>query len=129
MKRFDVEYIPDWRKSPMAYWVHIETDSKPWYLSKEFKPPAPKKLNGLGYPQLTIAFDGHVFIFTSEEQLEQFIKIMGTKLLPSSLELSGKRSGVMGPNRHWLSRLPSKTKSWKYRAKLIEYCKKIKFPK
>ncbi len=129
MKKSDVKYIPDWRQSPMAYWVHIETDSKPWYLSKEFNPPAPKKFGSLGYPQLTIEFNGYVFVFTSEAQLEHFIKIMGTKLLPSSLELSSKRSGDMGPNSHWLSRLPSKIKPWKYRQKLVEYCKKIEFPR
>lgn len=129
MKNTIIEYASDWKASPMAYWVHIETDSKPWYLSQEFEPPAPKRLRGLGFAKLTIEFGGYSFIFTSEEQLNEFIEIMGNKLLPSSMELSNKRNGSQGANSHWISRLPGKIKPWKYREKLVEYCKKIEFPK
>lgn len=129
MKNSSVKYVPDWKFSPMAYWVHIETGSKSWRLSDEFEPPAPKQFGGLGYPQLTIEFNGYSFIFTSEQQLEVFIAVMARKLLPSSLELSNKRIGTQGPNGHWLSRLPGKTKPWRYREKLVEYCRKIDFPK
>ncbi|MBD1263181.1 hypothetical protein HZY62_21520 [Maribacter polysiphoniae] len=129
MKTSFVKYVSDWKLSPMAYWVHIETDSKPWYLSQEFEPPAPKRFGTLGFPQLTVEFNGHSFIFTSKEQLEQFIEIMGRKLLPSSMELSSNRTGFRGPNSHWLSRLPGKTKPWKYREKLVGFCKKLEFPK
>ena len=129
MKNSDVKYVSNWKYSPMAYWVHIETGSKPWRLSDEFDPPAPKRFGDLGFLQLTIEFNGHSFIFTSEEQLKVFIEIMGRKLLPSSLELSGKRKGLEGPNSHWLSRLPAKTKAWSYREKLVAYCSKIDFPK
>ena len=129
MKTSSVKYVSDWKQGPMAYWVHIEKGDKPWFSSEEFEPPAPKQFGSLGYPQLVIEFNRHSFIFTSEEQLKAFIEIMGKKLLPSSLELSSKRAGAQGPNGHWISRLPSKTKPWRYREKLVEYCKKIEFPK
>ena len=54
---------------------------------------------------------------------------MAKKLLPTSIELSTKRTGSKGPNSHWLSRLPAKTKPWKYREKLIKYCNQIEFKK
>ena len=129
MKNSYIEYIPDWKSNPMSYWVHIEKDGQPWFQSKEFDPPAPKRFGEIGYAQLTIEFDGCSFMFTSAEQLQVFIEIMECKLLPSSLKLSGKRDGLKGPNSHWISRLPSKTKNWKYRKKLITYCKSIKFPR
>ncbi|GAL76230.1 hypothetical protein JCM19275_636 [Nonlabens ulvanivorans] len=52
---------------------------------------------------------------------------MARKLLPTTMELSSKRPGRKGPNSHWLSRLPAKTKPWKYREKLIKYCNQIDF--
>lgn len=128
MKNTTIKYIDDWKQSPMAFWVHVEIDSKPWYNSEKFNPPAPIQIGAKGYLQLTIEFNGFSFLFTSEEQLNEFIEIMERKLLPSTIELSAKRGATKGPNSHWLSRLPGKTKPWKYREKLVKYCKKIEFP-
>ena len=128
MKKSWVSYIEDWKVSPMAFWVHKEMDKKPWYKSESFNPPAPKKNGSLGYTKLHIEFNGHIFIFTSHEQLSEFIEILDQKLLPTTIELSKRRGTFSGPNSHWLSRLPSKTKPWKYRQKLVEYCKKQSFP-
>nr|WP_042296787.1 hypothetical protein [Nonlabens ulvanivorans] len=76
---------------------------------------------------MTIELDGFRFSFTSEAQFEEFKTIMARKLLPTTMELSSKRPGRKGPNSHWLSRLPAKTKPWKYREKLIKYCNQIDF--
>ena len=54
MKNKNFGYIDDWRNSPMAYWVHIETDTNPWSKSEIFVPPAPVKHGNLGYSTLTI---------------------------------------------------------------------------
>lgn len=128
MKSIEVEYTADWKQSPMAYWVHIEQDQKAWYQSESFSPPAPKRHGKMGYLMLKIEFQGHIFVFTSKEQLEEFIEVMGTKLLASTIELSSRRKGEAGPNSHWLSRLSGKTKPWKYREKLVAYCKEAVFP-
>lgn len=129
MKKSWIDYTEDWMVSPMAFWVHKQVDNKPWYKSEKFNPPAPKKYGSLGYAQLHIEFNGFEFIFTSHEQLNEFIDILGQKLLPTTIELSKRRDTSSGPNSHWLSRLPPKSKSWKYREKLVEYCKKQSFPK
>ena len=129
MKKSWISYTEDWKSSPMAFWVHKEVDKKPWYVAEKFDPPAPKKHGSLGYVKLHIEFNGFKFIFTSQEQLNEFIEILGQKLLPTTIELSKKRSATAGPNGHWLSRMPPKSKSWKYREKLVEYCKKQSFPK
>jgi len=42
-----------------------------------------------------------------------------TKPLPTSRQLSRKRELPVGPNSHWLSRLPVKLKAPKERAKLV----------
>lgn len=127
MKNKTFGYIEDWKTSHMAYWVHIEADYKPWYTSENFDPPAPVRHGSLGYRYLTIELDGFRFSFTSEAQFEEFKTIMGRKLLPTTMELSNKRPGSKGPNSHWLSRLPAKTKPWRYREKLIKFCNQIDF--
>ena len=66
MKSFQFGYTQDWKNSPIAFWVHIETNKEPWYHSESFSPPAPIKHGDLGYPVLTIEFDGFNFIFTSK---------------------------------------------------------------
>lgn len=127
MKRVEFGYVSDWKSNSMAYWVHIEEGKSIWSKSKKFNPPAPIKDGVQGYRKLTIEFDGFIFEFTSEAQFEEFITVMSKKLLPTSFELANKRPGSKGPNSHWLSRLPGKTKPWRYREKLIQYCKKISF--
>ncbi|GAK99752.1 hypothetical protein JCM19314_937 [Nonlabens ulvanivorans] len=76
MKNKTFGYTEDWKTSPMAYWVHIEADDKPWYISEKFDPPAPVRHGSLGYPYLTIELDGFRFSFTSEAQFEEFKTIM-----------------------------------------------------
>lgn len=125
MKKFWKEESENWRNSPVAYWVHIEQDGNPFYKSQEFDPPAPKKnLNGL-YNIYNVEFNGYVFNFSSIHQYRHFIDIISQKILPRSIDLSKQRTGNYGPNGHWLSRLPAKTKSWKYRSALVEYLLKI----
>lgn len=46
-------------------------------------------------------------------------EVMNTKLLPTSDLLSRQRGESVGPNGHWLSRLPAKLKSPKQREKLV----------
>jgi hypothetical protein len=103
----------------MSYWVHIETDGKPWRDSTQFEPPAPIKAGGNGYPLLCIEFDDLELKFSSIDQLKEFIRVMSQAPLPTTRNLSSRRPGVCGPNSHWLSRLPGKVKSSKVRPKLV----------
>jgi len=54
---------------------------------------------------------------------DHFIEILSRKVIPTSRALSKKRGSTKGPNSHWLSRLPAKTKSYKYRSKPVEFMK------
>ncbi|WP_299984848.1 hypothetical protein [uncultured Pontibacter sp.] len=126
MKHFSISYSDNWRSFPMAYWVHIEQDGVPWYAAQAFDPPAPQKnANGM-YKIYHIEVDGFTFVFSSVEQLDHCIDILSMKLLPTTRALSEKRPGHMGPNSHWLSRLPAHVKPWSYRQKAVKYLSKIK---
>jgi len=57
--------------------------------------------------------------FSSLAQLDHFIEVMVAKPLPTSRQLSRKRELSVGPNGHWLSRLPARLKAPKQRAKLV----------
>jgi hypothetical protein len=124
MKKYRIEYSETWKNVPMAFWVHKEIDGQPWYDAKEFSPPAPiKDING-NYKIYNVEIDGFTFIFSSKEQIEECINILSKKLLPSTIELSKSRTENLGPNSHWLSRLPENVKNWKYRQKAVKYLKK-----
>ncbi len=126
MKNYEISYSDDWRSFPMAYWVHIENDGKPWFASEEFTPPAPKKEVNGRYKVYSIEVDGFTFVFSSMEQLDHCIEILSRKLLPTTGALSEKRPGHMGPNTHWLSRLPAHVKPWTYRQKAIKHLTKVR---
>jgi len=126
MKKYEVGYSRYWHNYPIAYWVHIEKDNKPWRDSVEYSPPSPKKdYNGI-YKIYKIEINGFTFVFFSIDQLEHCIEILSMKLLPATITLSEKRPGNMGPNSHWLSRLPAKVKPWSYREKAVKYLKKVR---
>ena len=126
MKKYEIGYSDSWQSYPMAYWVHIEKDNPLWYAAEEFDPPAPKRDAQGMYKIYKIEIDGFTFIFSSLEQLEYCIKVLSMKLLPTTIALSEKRPGSMGPNSHWLSRLPARVKPWSYRQKAVKYLKKVK---
>jgi hypothetical protein len=118
------EFAPDWRNEPMAYWVHVEDEDSPWLHASKFDPPAPKAITGKGFPILCVEIDDFLFRFSSPEQVEACIFTLSLKPLPSSLRLSAKRSHNVGPNSHWLSRLPASIKSPKHRDKAVISLKK-----
>jgi hypothetical protein len=114
-----VEYVNDWKAEPMAYWVHVEQDGKPWRKSEQYAPSAPIIVPGKGYPVICIAFDDVELRFSSLEQLKECIEVLSQRPLPPMRKLSALRSTEVGPNTHWLSRLPDKLKSPKTRMKLV----------
>lgn len=119
---FRFTFEPDWRSAPIAYWVHIPTSTD----FNIYIPRAPKNIPHKGYAVLRVNFTGYELQFSSPEQLEHCIEILSRKPLPNSKTLSARRGGTVGPNGHWLSRLPAKLKSPKKRFRLVEYLEVIR---
>ena len=67
---------------------------------------------------------GVELVFTSPAELDTYVDVMSRKPLPSSRALS--RGFPMGPNSHWLSRLPKKAKSVKHRETAVKYLREIR---
>src|SRR4051812_25406557 len=97
----------DWRDAPMAYWVHREIDFPSWRDASVYDPPEPKPAGKNGYVFFCLEYRREILVFSSAQQLEEFIRIMSMNPLPTSKRLSGLRGSVAGPNSHWLSRLPA----------------------
>ncbi len=114
-----IEYRPDWRTEPMAYWVHIEQGNEPWRDARDFLPPAPKAEGRKGFPVLCVEVAGMTFRFSSRDQLLECIRVLALKPLPTTRRLSALRGSDFGPNGHWFSRLPGNVKSPKVRAQVV----------
>ena len=119
MKQRWIEYRQEWwMNSPMAFWVHLPTDGKPWYDATEFDPPAPSVVAGKGYPIYLVEFDGFVFRFSSLDELRVCIDVLGQKNLPN---VEQEWSGRTHPGVHWLNKLPGRVLPWAYRQGAFEY--------
>jgi hypothetical protein len=118
MKHWWIEYRPQWTESPMSCWVHLPTDALPWYQAQQFEPPLPRPIGSKGYPIYFVTAGRFTFQFSSLAELEQCIETLSQKILPPTVfEYEGKQYYA---NRHWLSRLPGKVKSWRDRQKAIK---------
>lgn len=119
-----MEICDDWRYSPLAFWTHVNQDGN-WHNATHYQPPAPLPGEGGKYKKLVIELFATEFEFTSAAQVEHFIAILSSKVLPSTIKATNERKAPIGPNCHWLSRFPSKLKSFKKRAEIAEYLRKI----
>jgi hypothetical protein len=126
MKKHWIEYRKSWTQEPMTFWVHIEVDGRPWCEAKRFDPPAPKPIPGRGWAVFLVEFDGFVFRFASLAELDVCVATLSRKVLPTTRRLSAERGTTVGPNSHWLSRLPKGTKSWQYRQQAVRYLKEVR---
>lgn len=124
MKKHYIVYTEQWRRSPMSFWVHIETDNQPWFRAKTFHPPLPGIVSGRGYPYYFVEYDGFTFEFASLAELEMCISVLGQRLLPST-EKETTRRGT-GPGLHWLNKLPGHVRPWRYREKAVKYLRHAK---
>lgn len=112
---FRFTYEKDWRTAPLAFWVHVPVPGAPG----ECDPPAPRAVANLGYGFLRVEFESHELQFSAPAQLDHFIEVLSRKPLPTSRQLSSRRGLSVGPNGHWLSRLPAKLKSPRKREQLV----------
>jgi hypothetical protein len=105
----------------MSFWVHRELGNRGWSESTEFDPPLPGPVAGRGFATFCVEFNGVTFRFASLDELRVCIATLSKKLLPATRRLSAERGSGMGPNSHWLSRLPAKAKPWRYRERAARY--------
>ncbi len=121
MKTRTVRYTAAYAPTPLSFWVHRHRDARVWSASHEFDPPLPTPVPGRGYPRLEIEFQRVFLYFASLEELDHAIAVLSANPLPSTRRLSRLRGTAAGPNRHWLSRLPGRAKSHKFRRRLVAY--------
>ncbi|MDO9005030.1 MAG: hypothetical protein Q7V20_16420 [Aquabacterium sp.] len=115
-----IEYAADWRLAPMAYWVHVEADGKPWARAERFEPPAPAAVPHKGFPIICVEFGEFTLQFSSQAQIAECIRVLSLSPLPTTSRLVALRNPGVGLNSHWLSRLPSGIKSPKNRALCVK---------
>lgn len=120
--RFHFTLEPDWRTAPLAFWVHVPAVGS----NAECVPPAPVEVLHKGFVFLHVDAADVDLQFSSLAQLDHFIEVMDAKLLPTSRQLSRRRALPVGPNSHWLSRLPAKLKAPRERAKLVSRLRAVR---
>lgn len=113
---FHFTFEKDWRTAPVAFWVHVPVPG----TANTCEPPAPVATPHLGYAFLHVDFESHELQFSALAQLDHFIEVLSRKPLPTSKQLSSRRGLPVGPNGHWLSRLPAELKSPRKREKLVQ---------
>ncbi len=99
----------------MAYWVHVPDTE----IAGAWVPPAPRPVPHKGFPALRVEVGEHELVFTSPAQLAHCIEVLAATPMPTSRQLSSKRGTGVGPNGHWLSRLPAALKSPRGRGPLV----------
>lgn len=102
----------------MTPWVHYAADGGPWYVATAYDPPSPGPVGGKGYPLYFVEVDGFTFEFASLHELEVCADVLSRKVLPATYIFEYKGRPYYS-NQHWLSRLPGKTKSWRYREQAV----------
>ena len=119
MKKWRIEYRPEFPATPLSFWVHKHVDHEVWIYAKKFEPELPKAIPGKGYPLLIVNVLGIELEFASVAEIEHFLTVISRKNMPTAQRLSRQRADNYGPNRHWLSRLPSGLKPWSKRERII----------
>ena len=114
-------YEEDWRLAPLAFWVHVPVPGS----ATLSEPPVPDPIPHKGYRVLRVQFESHELQFSARAQLEHFIEVLSSKPLPTSRQLSSRRGLPVGPNGHWLSRLPAELKSPRKRARLVHALREV----
>jgi hypothetical protein len=117
-----------WAGARLFGWASQRTASGQWKRPRQVPHPFPTSLKL--WCLLHVDFDGVGLIFATPRELDQFLDVMGQRLLPSGPRLAATWGGstlkgpsLGRPNNHWLSRLPAKAKPWRFRRSVIAYLK------
>ncbi len=124
MKKWRIEYYSEYRETPLSFWVHKHLDDEVWNNANQFDPPLPKAIPCKGYPLLVVNALGIELEFASVAEVVHFLNVISLKNMPTTQQLSRLRTELLGPNKHWLSRLPSDIKPWSKRERIIPIIKK-----
>jgi len=119
--KFHFTLEPHWR-TPLSFWVHVPVAGS----TTDYAPPAPVAAGHRGFAVLHVEVAGVDLQFSSRAQLDHFIEVMETKPRPTSRQLSGQRGAPVGPNGHWLSRLPAKLKSPREQERLVGILRSVR---
>lgn len=119
---FRFTYEKDWRTAPVAFWVHVPVPGSDVLCD----PPVPPAIPHKGYAVLRVEFERHELQFSAPAQLDHFIEVISTKPLPTSKQLASRRGLAVGPNGHWLSRLPAELKLPRKREKLVQFLQSVR---
>ncbi len=119
MSRWRIEFLSEYRETPVSFWVHRHSDHDVWAEATEYDPPLPKPIPAQGYPRLIVDAFGTELHFASIEEARHVREVLAQKHLPTTIRLSSLRQSGRGPNSHWLSRLPGHLKPWRKREKLV----------
>jgi hypothetical protein len=120
MKNIKITYNDEYQATPITFWVHQKIERHAEFNIDNFNPPLSKIIGGKGYPLLCLGYLGIELRFSSVEEIEHCIEVLGAKNMQTTISLSLKRNARVGPNGHWLSRLPAKLKSWRRREVLVK---------
>ena len=82
---------------------------------------------GKGFPVWWVATNGFTFYFSGLKELDECVRVLGQKLLerPGVLAKQGTNLSWTS-NKHWLSRLPAKVKTWKFRQRAVADLKRAR---
>jgi hypothetical protein len=119
MKKWRIEYRAKYTETPLSFWVHKHVDHEVWCYANKFEPALPKAIPCRGYPFLIVNALGFELEFASVAEVEHFLDVVSQKNMPTTRQLSRQRTDNYGPNRYWLSRLPSGIKPWSKRERII----------
>lgn len=126
MKQASLSYHGTFPETPLSFWagharyawIRAGTASgqkrKPQMVDHPFR--RQRRLWCL----LSVHLDGVDLVFATPRELDMLTQTLSRNPLPSGCSLD-PRFRLGRPNNHWLSRLPAKAKSHKYREKLIAY--------
>ena len=126
MKKARVVYLNEYCETPLSFWVHRPVRRKFRSDTPLCDPPLPAPTPGLGWLQLIIEFDRVHLRFSSSAELDHFIDVLSRNPLPTTRRLSELRGTEVGPNGHWLSRLPSRAKPLGFRRRLVAYLQTVR---
>jgi hypothetical protein len=124
MKKLYVLFTPEFLPSPVSFWAHQHIGSDVWRGATSYEPPLPNPIPGKGWARIEVELDGVILEFASAHEIAHVIDVLSKNPLPSTRRLSEERGTSHGPNSHWLSRLPAKAKSQKFRQRLVKFLKK-----
>ena len=111
--------ITPWVDDGQRYgWVNERAENGQWRRPKRVRTAFQTQLKQ--WCVLEVDYLDVRLVFALPTELDNFIEIMSTNPLPSGPSLlKGQKFGR--PNKHWLSRLPAKAKSLKFRQAICKW--------